>query len=395
MKPTHFESVFKGIDFPMIEEDWRITRSKIGPGIPTQMSLMRHDPVMRTALSIYLRDRSPAAQTTNISTIVNEQQAMFSFWTSGKKVFTVSESLGKLLLQTDLKCAKGFLKLPFPCIFIRFDGRPVHLYVPYDGSWLPIDGVYVFEVDEEYIDKEWWGTRDYSLLGLLMRDPNAELKTFRVKHLRFVAISEGDPAYPDRFVGNVLHSGLPWEFPDTEIIDDKFISTTVKYKMDGNPDYKDSMDDFSTVMELALLTIAYINSSGSQVEFCKAPAAEFLAKAEHAKGGKAKKAARRAARRSALDYYYVGRTIQVPSHAVESGTEEIRVGKTRYFKFRHQVRGHFRRYWLKEENLSEADRKAAVVVEDGWASVQRWIEPFWRGPELAETLDQRYRVEKP
>jgi len=397
VKPTHFEICFQGMVPGPIEELWKTIRPMFGDGCASQIDLARHDPVTRSVLENFIVDAVRGGGVpTNAQTILAERQATFNFWASGQKVFTVSDALTKLLLQTDFKCAKAFLKLPFPCIYLRFEGSPISIWCQSDDTWLPLDGVYVYVVEDEYPDKDGvfaWTTKD---IAPILDDPAHPLPSYKIPRLRFVAISQNEVDNKTGFRGNIIYTSMDWTCDDRIVIDEKYMSTEFDANAAQGEAYAERKGDFMAIMRLCLSAIAYINSSGSQVEFTKSPASEFLKKMEAAQSkGKAGKAARRAERRSKLNFYHVGRTITIEPSIAREGVEEVREGKVRYQKVRSQVRGHYRHYWLKKGNLSEADKNAVTLVDGEWVSVLKWLRPFWRGPEFATVVQQEYRVTKP
>lgn len=396
MKPTHFESCFSGAILATIEKEWKAILPRFQGRNAGQIDLTRYDPITRSVLANFMYDLAKGKVATNVPMVLAERQATFNFWAAGKKVFTVSDALTKLLLQTDFKCAKAFLKLPFQCIYMRFEGSPISIWCESDNSWLPLDGVYVYEAEDEYKDKSGifgWGVQD---VAQILDNPERKIESHRIKRLRFVAVSQNEMDNALGFRGNIIYTSMDWVQDDRTLIDEKYMSAEFDANAEKDDVYTNRKGDFLAIMRLCLSAIAYINSSGSQVEFMRSPASEFLKKAEAAQSkGKAEKAARRAGRRSALDFYHVGRTVTIEPSISKEGVEEVRDGKVRYQKVRSQVRGHYRHYWLKRENLSEADRKAVTLEDGDWVSLLRWIRPFWRGPEFATVIQQEYRVTKP
>lgn len=396
MKPTHFEICFNGNILAALEKDWKAILPKFGGRNAGQIELTRYDPVTRAILTNFIFDMAKGHVSTNVPMILAERQATFNFWASGQKVFTVSDALTKLLLQTDFKCAKAFLRLPFPCIYMRFEGSPISIWCESDNSWLPIDGVYVYEAKDEYKDKSGIFGWDMQDVAKILDNPEYPLPSYPIHRLRFVAVSQNEVENAVGFRGNIIYTSMDWDCDDRTLIDEKYMSSEFDANSEKDDIYTTRKGDFLAIMRLCLSAIAYVNSSGSQVELSKSPAAEFLKKAEAAQSkGKAEKAARRAERRSKLDFYHVGRMIKIEPEISREGVEEVRDGKVRYQKFRSQVRGHFRGYWKKVESLTEEDKKAIRMTDGDWVIINKWVKPFWRGPEMAKILSQSYRISPP
>src|SRR3990172_7479841 len=139
----------QGID---LEEVYaKQVRTIIGDRLMTKMDCLRYDPFLSATVAAHLCGVVDVEKSmTNLPTMSAESQALYNFWSSGKKVFSISETLSRMLLDTDLKVPKFFLKLPFPCIYIRFPAEDImSLFCHYDNSWMPLDGIYVMDFPED------------------------------------------------------------------------------------------------------------------------------------------------------------------------------------------------------------------------------------------------------
>lgn len=361
------------------EDSWkREVRPHMGGELLGMIDCVRYDPLFKMAATAYLMNpklQDPA----NLQCAMAEHEAVYNFWTSGKKVFQVAGDLTKMLMGTDLRASKFMLGLPFPCLYIRFEEAPFEIYCASDKSWMPADGVYVW--DGMFAREQRLSTDE--MVGL-MRDPAYPVaEAPRLRTLRIVAVSR-DAATG---TGNMSFAHLPWEHPDDTVVDDDFIESNL-------PQWE-YHDFFVPVARIALLAIAYINSVGADVRRDRPHSdqkQDELARQQGC-GRPPAKLYRAAAALSKLSYYAVGDAIRLPS----GGTpvrETTECGTYRSHSYRYLVRGHPHTYWKNTANLSEEERRPGVLRRElgDKSAVLKFILPHFRGPDTAEVVNKAYAV---
>jgi hypothetical protein len=93
---------------------------------------------------------------------------------------------------------------------------------------------------------------------------------------------------------------------------------------------------------------------------------------------------------SRLQFFEVGGNITIkPQKFIENPLRSTGGGHS----YRYLVRGHYHGYWLKiKENIKE--EHIIDTKEDGRVLVRKFIEPYWKGPEMGEVLLKNYKVDR-
>ena len=411
MKPIIYEAAMadalkRGIDIEAIYA--KDVKPRIGEGPMSRLDCLRYDPQARAFINMQMHG-VPEALATESSTVVAESQAIYNFWRFGKKMFTVSEDLSRMLMESELKVPKFFLKLPFPCIYIRFDATQLlDIECVFDDSAIPLDGVFVFDLMEDFT------------IGKLMQDPKVTTEILTNPAYKV----EGHHREPVRKIVAVSRDGgvksmninfaaIPWAHSDDTIIDQEFITNAngkmwdqylEVYPQDkGKPSTHDKVwiEQLVPAIHLTFATLAYINSSGADIKGKKAPAQEVqerLAK-EQGMSSPPKKLFKKARELSNIDYYHVGGSIKLPhwGSGPKPQLEVKREGAYRTYKYKFQVRAHFRGYWKNLENLTEEEKLPHVLrkVEGNKALINKFIQAFWKGPEFSEVVTRPYMLDLP
>ena len=335
------------------------TKPILGDKMACLLDSLRYDPVCRgtfaTAISL------ETANSAMLSCLAMQNQSFYNFWSAGKKVFQVSSDLSKMLQGTDLRVSKFLLHLPFQCIYVRFEEAPFDIYCDWDKSWIPIDGVFLwegpFERERQLSSKE---------IAMLLSDSKQDLPELPREHtLRVVAMSKVD----SRGQGNIIHGTLRWDFDDETLVDAERVDQCLpewEYKNELTPSIR-----------LALLVVAYVNSVNSDVKRADSPAENKNRELSKQQGRSPKKLFKAAASLSKLGYYAVGDSIRIPDgYAPVRETQEHKGFRTH--TFRYHVRGH-----MKNQPCGPGRRDRKAI----------WVKPYMRGPDTAEVLNKAYSVE--
>lgn len=410
MKPIIYEAAVadalkRGIDLEGIYAD---VKKRIGEGPMSRLDCLRYDPQARAFINMQMHG-VPEALSTESSTVIAESQAIYNFWRFGKKTFTVSEDLARMLMESELKVPKFFLKLPFPCVYLRFDTiNLLDIECKFDDSSIPLDGVFVFDLMEDFTIGKLMN--DPNVTKEIMSNPNYKVEGHHREPVRkFVAVSR-DGGVKSM---NINFAAMPWGHSDDTMIDRSFLmnenNKMYEQYLKVYPEDKDQhnvgdavwVQQLVPAIHIAMATLAYINSSGADIKGCRAPAQEVqerLAK-EQGMSTPPKKLFKKARDLSNIDYYRVGSSIKLP-HWGSGPKPKLEVkteGSYRTYKYKFQTRAHFRGYWRNVENLTEEDKKPHVLrrIEGNKALVNRFIQAFWKGPEFSEVVTRPYILDLP
>jgi hypothetical protein len=283
--------------------------------------------------------------------------SFFLHFSGGEKVFRIHENLAKALNDTSLRVPSAYLNLPF-------DG----LCLSYEGNVLEVAGaLQTGTLDSCYLTSKSGGAKNMG--------SNCRRGMFYSKGSQFMEASVGV---------NLVSLGQ-----GDDLVDESFLTNIVAPGVVEDPRFE--------LMLLALKTVAYINSGGSDLLERPPVPKEIQAllsdPATAPPGEERKKLQRRAERSSQQPYIYVGSRLPTPTEP-EVSIPGPGVHKLTY---RFMVRGHFHGYWKKKENLIEDERSwiQQEAVEDGqvWILVLKWIHPYEKGPTEAEKIHRRYYVQ--
>lgn len=377
MRPIHYENTISyfrrmDVDFEGIHE--QVRRSLGHDGLARKREVMRFHPIARKLASCGVDARTATVG-------LEECQAMYAFWRAGRKVFNVALPLTHLLLSTDLKFQRRFLRLPFDAFFLSFEDAPIEI------EWRDrrrLAGCYIYRLPDS--TSQWRGLGEEGEKKLLVdffsgRDDPAAWHDRDTLKLWFVSES-----VPGDAEGNSVSAWLCLEdFADDSVItDDALLEFYKSVAMDD-------LNDFKALIRLVLNTVLYINSFGADTALVESKGRKLAEKASRMPSERHRlRFLEKAGQHSFLDYIDVGRGVRLPREA--DRIEQVREGKTWSLSYRIQVRGHFKAVWKKTSNLAEDERRAVLAVDGDWSAYQRWVAPYTKGPELADVVNKEYHV---
>ena len=284
----------------------------------------------------------------------------------GRHTFHVSPQLVEALQKTDLRGVSGKdLRLPFPAIQICW-GTPVrHISDPITKEHFPLDTVLVYQVDTrkalEEGPLEFFSREEDRMVTLrsgedlekyLDLKPGEGVQTFG---LLFAGHKPGDPLDDAWFDGTSI------------VKDSDDLGSRLLYNINLAELPQEDKDALQENLELVLNTVLYINSNGADVERIWSPTRiGTWRKRKDVPVGLTR-------HDSKLPYHRVGGRIQIRQHAPSDGGE----ASGRKIGVRHWVRG----FWRNQ------------AFGPGWKEHKLiWVQPFERGPELAEAIHRDYDV---
>jgi len=280
---------------------------------------------------------------------------MLNFELHGRKVFWVDETLAYMLAQTDLDIDGEVLRLPFrACAFVFIDRytlamgegllrrhgtESIHSTRP-----LTIITAYLFEEDAPD------GRR--CLRFDLLFDSKCDGRTWPYLVSRDVLIGSKDD----------LETMLESHFHD--------VDPTTRDPIFTSPELK-------RLLKVIINAVLYATSAGVNPVIMESPIADLRRKKN--KLGKSKQGKMMGrikemkGRFSEERVFYLPGKITISQHKRYSEMEKTGEGRTIMKRF--MVRGHWRR-----ANPSWEDQAL------------RWIEPYWKGPEMAAVIEKEYRM---
>ena len=91
-------------------------------------------------------------------------------------------------------------------------------------------------------------------------------------------------------------------------------------------------------------------------------------------------------KKSSIDYDLLDISIDGSEHY-----DSELIGKTSSHKYKYLVRGHWHHYWVNRDN---ENYKSDCIVEsnDNKIKVRKWLSPYWKGPELGDTVLKDYKI---
>ena len=278
---------------------------------------------------------------------------MINFDLHHRKLFWVDESLAWMLRQTRLDIRGDLVRLPFPSLAVVFTDR----------GRLDL-GERLLLLDRTC---EIRGQRLRILTVYVTRVPTAADEAAGINLSMVFDSQTGSWPY---LLGRDLYVR-----PDDnleQILDSRFPSVQV-----SSLDPLFTAAELKRLVHLVLNSILYATSAGVQWNLRTSP----IKRAKKSASGRGRKKQRRVAHRvqdmkkaySAEDVYYLpGR---IPISVIRRFREMERSTSGRRLLARFMVRGHWRR-----ANPSWRDKRP------------RWIEPYWKGPDMAMTIEREYRM---
>jgi hypothetical protein len=298
-----------------------------------------------------------------VSEMPGEEASVAAFWQLtymtamhmryGEPIFSISPNLARLLQDTEIpKVEIELLKLPFPCIML--DIRSCPLIVKETQAVC----IYLAQPEDKF--RIFAGCEDSTGLFVnLVTDPEYNIKTILDAFDATVARSIAD--------GN-------------RTIDDPILKALATWSQVHNNwgQHKDKfMTEYKQLLTLAINSILYITSP--QADIIRSNELQIRTLNEKLRG--LKKGIKRESIEKLLvkakerKIHIVGRSVAIQPEYIANYTEE-----GRKVAFRHRVRGHWKlvHFGKNKEMLKQV-----------------WIQPYWRGPTMAELLASNYLVAEP
>jgi hypothetical protein len=263
-----------------------------------------------------------------------------------RKLFYVDESLAWQLARTNLDIEGRLLRLPFPCFGVVFT----------DPSTLGL-GQALLE----------------SAPGGASRGPRPRIVTVYLKHLAAalgarrlsvsVVIDRPSPAWPE-----LCRREL--SFAEDDHLE-AILTSPREERVAPLPEMRQ-------LLHLVVNAVLYANSANLAWPLTQSPIRRLKARAGGGGAGRKRRAARQA--RELAKTYSNEDVFHLPGRIPISQLRALqRVGSTgegQELMTRFLVRGHWRR------------------AARGWRDqTVRWIEPYWKGPELAAIIEREYKLE--
>jgi len=284
----------------------------------------------------------------------------------GRQVFSIMPTLARMLVDTDLDVDTDLLKMPHRSIYLTFPPDLFRIWNQMSGVH-NVEGIYVCE-DPWDIEKEFKNLRtDTSVAEKLNVEQN------RVLRVLLVGSTNNDNALDDalfHFRVDIGPGTLGQYIEKVTELAMEIISSSQFDSVRGNK----SLLEIQHIFRFVANVLLYISSSHPDVT--KQFPDKFRKEMEKCKrlgGGKSRKgkrAAERARRYTSIPRIVLGANI--PKDHYQPGTGS-KVSK------RFKVKGHWRTYT--SMRYTEEVRGKTV-----------WIKPFYKGPEMADELDRRYKV---
>lgn len=295
-----------------------------------------------------------------VAQMPGEAGAVSAFWQltymtamhlrSGEPVFALSPTLITLLGDTDIpKINLDLLRLPFPCIMLDTQKQPLSV-------------------------------KDTQVVCIYIAQPEDKLRIFAgcedSTGLFVNLLTEGVNTISEAFDATIVRS-LADGFRSLNDPILQALATWSKISHDWQDSKTKFMVEYKQMLTLAINAILYITSPNADI--IRANQKEINDLTSKLKGMK------QGFRRSTIEellrkakqrkIHIVGRSVTVAPEYVANYTEE-----GRKVAFRHRVRGHWKpvRFGEKKQLLR-----------------QQWIQPYWRGPTMAEVLARNYVVDTP
>jgi hypothetical protein len=293
-----------------------------------------------------------------LGALIHEYLVTGSFHRAGHHVFRLWPALCHALLATDLRAPLDALRLPFHGFYMHFPlavGDCIQIDNR-DGSVLPADGAYVTRPLGAHAGEAAIAVRIVSRLHPKALDVGARALTPTSNFHYYLVPTTGDE----------------------DLTMDSLRAANAKYLTKE----REGLHFFGPGIQLVLNALLYVNSVNADVRWGKSER-DLLQEAwvKHP----AKTAAKFARRATALVQarrdrrHETGRTIRIPTLPPNDAGEKAHAAWQ--LQHRVQVRGHWRN---QAYGPGRADRRL------------RWIEPHWRGPDMAEIVSRRvYEVVTP
>lgn len=307
-----------------------------------------------------LSDRLPrnaASSPVQTAAFVKMLYQMAMFMREGNRVFRLSSPLAIALSQTELsRVPCELVKLPFPSIFIEFPAKPTLVWLKSnDGTqFFPCEGAYITRI----------GNRLEIMLVGLGAAYQVEGQIYREDQVAYMVILVED----DRDLLDVMRESI-----HKCDISDKRQYTDQELEIMGQKSAYETLTQASTIIFNALL---YISSPGADLSAPVQGEATRKLEAHPKKSEEWRARMRRIARKEAT-IVKVGEKLK--HNAELEATFHADSGDKAYqLTVRFRVRGHWRH---QPYGPGRAERKLI------------WVSPFWKGPTLAEVIQQSYSVE--
>jgi len=272
-----------------------------------------------------------SVDSSNVQMAVRMAYHMWRMRACGNRIYYVPPHLCEMLYHTNLSIDVSFIQSPFEEIYLYVDQDELKIS-DYTGT-RPIKGIYV----------------------------NLRTESDGIRHLRFLATSGSEGIEENRDVNYFACFSLPDHGSLDSAIDTQFKAYGNNPDLDyhNNPTFK--LDKVADIVKFAVNILLYITSSHSDLSN------EVPKQHNH----KSLKKQRKYANKAQMPFIYVGHNIPIPK-----GSEHFAVGTKISHKF--WVSGHWRGQWKGPKDIQHQERI--------------WIQPYIKGPELADGIAKKYIV---
>lgn len=370
---SHFEDYLDrcakfGIDYPRI---WNRISTLFDGRIPAIQEYACHDEPLKELLYALFASEVPeqlgaAGVQKLLADLVRDAWAMWGFHAHGRSTFLMRRDLTRMLLETDLSVDWAALQLPFKFFYLRFEDAPIEI-VNEDGTHYPLDGCYVTEMERR--------AAETSVAEILGGKLAADMKWLPGPWLHFLFVSKPSPEIVGGANTQFLYCvrGQPTDALDEAYLRREYDSVIVRNGRVA------SFTEIAQLMKLAINSILYINSIGDAVDrVSNAERRARLAQVTERTVPRRERDRIQNEERSGtmLDYFDVGRNVVLSNYAHDPG--EWRMGGgVRQFRYRHVVRG----YWRRQHHGPKNSLVKTV-----------WVAPCWRGQNAVQALARIYDV---
>lgn len=262
-----------------------------------------------------------------------------------RKTFWVDPPLAWMLAQTSLDIEGELVRLPFPsCAFVFTDPETRALADELRDSDAAVRKRTPTRVVTLYLTQgEGVGARSLEVVA---------------------AFDRGDGDWPYLLARDL------WIEPRARL--DAILDSHFPGIDPGQLDAVFSSDPMKRLLELAINAVLYATSAGVEPVLLRGTAPVAAAKKQRARAAR-REAERQARRASADDVFFLPGKIDIRRVQQLRSLRDRGDGQRMLARF--MVRGHWRR-----ANPSWEDQRP------------RWIEPYWKGPELAAVIEKEYRL---
>lgn len=274
-------------------------------------------------------------ESSNFDMAIRMTYHMWRVWATDERIYYVSPQLCEMLLHTKLTLDASFIQSPFEEVYLYTDQSG--LTISDHTGTRPVRGVYI----------------------------NLRHESDGIRKLRFLATSGADGISKQLDVNHFACFLIPEHGRMEDIIDRQFQSYLENDAIFGGEDHPVALDKIADIFRFTVNLLLYITSAQADLESIKPKSYARMSERKQ----------RKYRSKAQLPFIYVGRSVKRPQGIVNVGS-----GTKITHKF--WVSGHWRAQW-KGSSKDDSRRQERI-----------WIEPYVKGPDLAEGLSKKYIVKE-